>query len=306
MPEAAVPGKSFATADPETAQAAIRRLTAEFNRQGLTSASLDARLLVLNACGLTHEAYIMNADRALTPVEAEAIDAMRRRRLNGEPVSRIVGCREFWGLDFLISEAVLDPRPDTETLVQAALTIIREAGLEDDEFRLADLGTGSGCILLSLLSELPRATGVGLDISGEALAVAARNAERLGLASRARFVAGNWCDALPDDFADMIVTNPPYIGTEAIGGLAPEVRLHDPRQALDGGQDGLDAYRAIAASSLRAVKPGGWILLEAGAGQAAAILSIFEDSQWRNHMAHRRIERDLNGMDRVVAIKRQE
>jgi release factor glutamine methyltransferase len=306
MLKAALPGKSFETASQEDAEAAIRRLSAEFTRHGLESPSLDARLLVLNACGLTHEAYVVNAGRALKPAEAEAIDAMRRRRLNGEPVSRIIGRREFWGLDFLIDEAVLDPRPDTETLVQAALDIIREEGLGDDEFSLADLGAGSGCILLSILSELPRATGVGIDISSDARVVAANNAGRLGLASRAVFMVGNWCDALGDGFANMIVTNPPYIETEVIRNLAPEVRLYDPAQALDGGRDGLDAYRAIAEGSLRALKPGGWILLEAGAGQAEAVISIFEDSPWRNHIAHRRIDRDLNGIDRLVALKRQE
>jgi release factor glutamine methyltransferase len=289
----------------ESLRAAITRLSADFAGAGLATPALDARLLVLVACGLTHEAYILNPDRAMDYAETHAAGAMRARRLAGEPVSRIIGRREFWGLDFAIGEAVLDPRPDTETLVQSALDIVDEEGRRGAELRIADLGTGSGCILLSMLRELPGASGVGVDISPEALAVARRNAALLGLEARADFTAGNWCENLSGGF-DVIVTNPPYIESEVIGDLEPEVRLYDPRQALDGGDDGLDAYREIAASSLDSLRPGGWILLEAGAGQANAILSIFDNGPWRNRIASKRINRDLNGINRVVAIKRQD
>jgi len=304
MIEAASPPLQANVMSTENLREATARLTADLATAGIDTPSLDARLLVSNACNLMHEDYVMNPDRALRPAEAKAVETMRRRRLNGEPVSRIIGRREFWGLDFLISEAVLDPRPDTETLVQTALDIIDEERSRDTRLRVADLGTGSGCILLSILSELNEAEGVGVDISTEGLVIAKKNAARLGLETRATFIAGNWGEVLSDGF-DMIVTNPPYIETEVIGKLEPEVRLYDPLQALDGG-DGLEAYREIAAGSLLRLKPGGWILLEAGAGQVEAIFSIFEDGFWRNQIACKRINKDINGVNRVVAIKRQD
>ncbi|MBX2806801.1 MAG: peptide chain release factor N(5)-glutamine methyltransferase [Hyphomicrobiales bacterium] len=284
---------------------AINSLTSDFLQAEVSTPELDARLLVLAALEITHEAYILNPDRSVGFDEARLIETMRVRRLAGEPVSRIVGMREFWGLTFFISDAVLDPRPDTETLVRTGLDILEEERLRDRELRLADLGTGSGCILLSLLSELPVAAGVGVDISADALAVAAHNAVQLGLENRTEFIPGNWCDNLLNNF-DMILTNPPYIESGTIGALEPEVRLHDPRHALDGGDDGLDAYRAIAESSFDRLKPNGWILLEAGFGQAEAIISIFEDTIWRKSIVEKRIYRDLSGVNRLVAIKRQE
>lgn len=305
MVEAATPCLNADHEGDESLRGAITRLTADFADAGLVTPSLDARLLVLNACNLTHEDHVMKPDRALNSGEIAKVEAMRARRLNGEPVSRIIGKREFWGLDFLINEAVLDPRPDTETLVQAGLDIIRVEELHDDSLRIADLGTGSGCILLSILSELPRATGVGIDISTGALSIAKKNAFRLGLETRTTFIAGNWCTDLPGGM-DMIVTNPPYIDTKIIGELDAEVRLYDPLQALDGGDDGLDSYRVIAQSCLRKLRSGGWILLEAGIGQANAIISIFNNSVLGNEIAYHRVIRDLNGINRVVAIKRHD
>ena len=305
MIEVALPPLRINVMNTEDLRTAVTRLAADFVRVELATPLLDARLLVAYVCNLTYEDYVMNPDRALSACEAEMVETMRLRRMNGEPVSRIIGKREFWGLEFLIGGAVLDPRPDTETLVEAALDVLGEEGLRDAPLRVADLGTGSGCILLSILSELPEAKGIGVDISTDALIIAKKNAARLGLETRITFIAGNWCDDLPDGM-DMIVTNPPYIETEVIGNLESEVRSYDPLQALDGGDDGLDAYREISENSLQKLRPGGWILLEAGAGQAEAIISIFNNSVWGNEIAFLRVISDLNGINRVVAIKRHD
>ena len=192
------------------------------------------------------------------------------RRADGEPVARILGRREFWGLPFALAPATLEPRPDTETVVEAALGLVRGAG---GAASILDLGTGSGCLLLALLSELPDAAGVGVDRSPAAAAAARRNARSLGLGDRARFVAGDWAEAISGRF-DLVVSNPPYIATEHIEALAPEVRRHDPALALDGGADGLDAYRAIVADLPRLLAPSGVAVLELGAGQRDAVAGL--------------------------------
>jgi release factor glutamine methyltransferase len=184
-------------------------------------------------------------------------------------VSRILGLREFYGRSFLVDGNALDPRPDTEMLIEAALKRVAR----DRPVKLLDLGTGTGCILITLLAELPLAKGIGTDICESALALAAVNAERHDVATRASFVAGDWLEPLDDTF-DLILSNPPYIPTGEIGRLAPEVRLHDPRLALDGGADGLAAYRRIAGAAAKALRPGGSLIVEIGAGQADSVLSL--------------------------------
>lgn len=254
---------------------AVRAATAgSLRAAGIDTAALDARLLVCAATGLTHEALVARGGDTLAPDAATRLSGYVARRVQGEPVSRIKGVREFYGRDFRIDARTLDPRPDTETLVGAVLDLAGRKGWVGRPLDILDLGTGSGCILLTLLAELPEARGLGTDISLGALRVAVRNASLFGLSGRAWFAAANWFEGLEGRF-DFIVSNPPYIMTGEIAGLAPEVAAHDPRGALDGGADGLDAYRAIAARATAFLTPGGYLLVEIGAGQAEAVLELF-------------------------------
>ncbi len=253
---------------------ARRLLTRAFAAASLPSPELDARLLVGHALGLGHAALASVSDRILGEHERACIDALTKRRLAREPVSRIVGAKEFWSLPLRVTPAVLVPRPETETLVEAALAILDAEGRRGVATRIADLGTGSGALLLALLHEAAVATGVGTDLSTAALAVAAENARQLGMSARAHFVASDFGQALSGPF-DLIVSNPPYIATSVIRTLAPEVREHDPALALDGGADGLAAYRAIAADAVRLLAPGGHLLVELGAGLAQEVTGLF-------------------------------
>ncbi len=239
---------------------------------GVGSASLDAVLLLCAATGERRETVMAYPERRVEPDVAQVYRLMIDRRAAREPVSRILGRREFWGLDFAVAAPVLDPRPDTETLVRAALDWLdgRPAS------RIADLGTGSGCVLLALLHERPQDSGLGIDISEEALGVARANAASLGLSARASFAAGDWTSGLPDGAVTLIVSNPPYIPHQDIAGLEPEVAVFDPIGALDGGSDGLDAYRRIAADLRRVVAPGGAAFLEIGAGQEDEVSVLLE------------------------------
>jgi release factor glutamine methyltransferase len=252
--------------------AARRALTDTFRNAGLDSPELDARVIAGHALGMDHTALVAAADRILTEPEARAIAALAHRRLACEPVARIVGCKEFWGLTLRLNEATLVPRPETETVVEAALAAIDTSGSRDRRLRLADLGTGSGALLLALLSELPQAIGVGTDLSFRALVAARSNAERLGFRGRASFAVADLGVALSGGL-DLIVVNPPYIPTGSLAGLAPEVR-HDPDLALDGGADGLACYRAIAADARRLLAPGASLVLELGIGQEPAVRAL--------------------------------
>jgi release factor glutamine methyltransferase len=262
---------------------------------GMATPELDARLLLCHAAGLSHEAYIGNGRQALRPEAAAELDAAIARRLMREPVSRIVGMREFYGRVFLVDRHTLDPRPDTETLIEAALAHVDRAGLRHAPLKLLDLGAGTGCILITLLSELPRAEGVGIDRSPEALALAAVNAERLGVAARARFFTSDWLDAVEGRF-DLIVANPPYLAESELGTLAEEVLLYDPILALCGGKDGLDAYRRIAAGADRVLADKGRLLLEIGPSQADPATEILQEAG----LALDAIKHDLAGRPRVV------
>jgi release factor glutamine methyltransferase len=257
-------GEAFAGQTIETAR---RALTAQFKGAGVDSAELDARILVGSVLGLDLTGLIAAASRLLTVDEAERLESFAGRRIAGEPVARIVGVKEFWGLPLRLSPATLVPRPDTETVIEAALEILRAATKCGSPLRIADLGTGSGAILLALLSELPGAFGVGTDISVPALRTARDNARQLGFAARATFVACDYAAALSGPF-DLIVSNPPYVRSAQIASLDAGVRDHDPHRALDGGFDGLDAYRIIAPRASRLLAPGGALVMEVGHGQS--------------------------------------
>jgi release factor glutamine methyltransferase len=234
---------------------------------------------------------------------AAAARSLTARRVRREPMAYILGEREFWGLPFKVTPAVLVPRPDSETVIEAVLSLLPD---RDRAWRILDLGVGSGCLLLTLLRQYPKALGVGLDASPEALAVATENAAALGVGDRTTLVQGDWrrpewTDRLGGPF-DLVVSNPPYIETTALDGLMPEVASFEPRLALDGGRDGLDAYRAIAAAGRELVAPDGHLAVEAGQGQALEISSIFSAagltplSPWK----------DLGGIERVVAAHYQQ
>lgn len=275
-----------------TVAQARRVIAGTLRDAGLDSPGLDARILVGHALALDHTALVTQADRALSDAEAAQIDALAARRLAHEPVARIVGVKEFWGLSLVVTPDVLVPRPDTETVVELALTFADRTR----PLRILDLGTGSGAILLALLHELPNARGVATDIALAALRVARANASALGLAPRAAFVRCDFGQALAGPF-DLVVSNPPYIASAGIAKLAPEVRDHDPRGALDGGADGLAAYRAIIADAPRLLGSTGRLVIEVGAGQAAAVMELFRSGG----LADAGLRHDLSGVARAVA-----
>lgn len=267
------------TMDPATATAptlaeSVAWLTRRLRAAGVEDAPGDARLLAIAALGLDRVGLHIHRDRRLTPAEIAEIDWLGQRREAREPVSRIVGHREFWSLDFALSPATLDPRPDSETLVQAALERFPDRGRP---LTIVDLGTGSGCLLIALLTELPAARGIGVDASDAAAAMARRNADRLGVVGRADFVVSDWASALAVE-ADLVVSNPPYIARPDMAGLAPEVTRFDPDTALLGGDDGLDAYRDLAPVLPALLGPGGSAILEVGDGQAEPVRGLLADA----------------------------
>jgi release factor glutamine methyltransferase len=288
----------------QTVEAARRLLTARLRTTTIDSAELDARILVGAVLGLDLTGMIAAAARRVTPAEAARLEDAVQRRLAGEPVARIVGAKEFWGLPLHLSTATLVPRPDTETVVELALEMLQALEMRADpdrRLRLADIGTGSGAILLALLSEWPDAYGVGTDIAVAALQTASRNAADLGLAGRASFVACDYAAALSGAF-DLIVSNPPYIRSADIAGLSIEVRDYDPRLALDGGADGLDAYRALIPQAARLLAPGGVLVVEAGHGQSGDIQRLIDAA---GLTCERPPKADLAGIRRAVAGRKK-
>ena len=254
--------------------AAARRATAQaFRANGVESPNIDARLLVGHALGLDYTELTVNSERKVTEEEVIAIAALAARRLAHEPVARIVGRKEFWGLDFAVTPETLVPRPETETVIEAALAVIPD---RSRPLRIADFGTGTGALLLALLTEFPNATGVATDISLPALAVARANAVHLGLSSRALFVCSDYGAALRAPFY-LVVSNPPYITRADIALLDADVRDYDPHAALDGGPSGLDAYRPVATDARRILTPAGTLVVELGAGQAAAVAALMQE-----------------------------
>lgn len=277
-------------------EAARRELTQQLKSEHLDTPELDARLLVGAATQLDLTGLTVAAQRPLQDSESVLLAALAQRRLRHEPIARILGEKEFWGLRLLLSPDTLVPRADTETVVEAALELLRAAGDPLEPLRIADIGTGSGAILLALLHELPTATGIGVDISSGALRTAKANAERLGLGERSAFIECDYCERLAGPF-DLIVSNPPYIVRGDIDGLAREVREYDPRRALDGGSDGLVAYRAMARDIAGLLEPGGAFALEVGQGQADDVSELMQAAGLHTIRPHRH---DLAGIPRVV------
>lgn len=277
--------------------ALLRDAAVALTAAGIDNARFEARLLLAHAAGVTIEWLVAHGDEAPPPSVVEALRALTARRIRREPMAYVTGEREFWGLPFKVSPAVLVPRPDSETLIEAALALMPG---RTEPWRIVDLGVGSGCLLLTLLREFPNARGVGLDASAEALSVAQYNADALGVGARTHLVRGDWrlqgwAGQLGGPF-DLLVSNPPYIETEAIDGLMPEVARFEPRLALDGGGDGLAAYRIIADQAAGLVVHGGRVLIEAGEGQVTDISKLLSAAgfavggPWK----------DLGGIDRIV------
>ena len=253
---------------------ALRFMTQAFGPAGIENAEADARALAAHALRLDRARLIAQSDRILEAREVDVISALAARRLRHEPVSRIRGQKEFWSLGLSVTPDVLDPRPETETVIEAALDFVVRGGLRMEKLRILDIGTGSGALLLALLHELPNATGTGTDISPAALRVARENADYWGFEPRCTFVACDIASTIEGAF-DLIVSNPPYVAHGEIASLAPEVRDYDPTVALDGGEDGLAAYRAIASEIKRLLASGGRLFVELGAGQEAAVSALF-------------------------------
>lgn len=284
------------TCDPgETVGAFLCQAGQVLRAAAVEAPRLEARLLLGHAMGVTPAALLRDS-RAPVPAEAAArFRAALAARLDAMPVAHILGSQGFWTLDLAVSPATLIPRPDSESLVEAALDAcpVAEAPLS-----VLDLGTGTGCLLLAVLAERPHAFGVGVDLVPAAAALAAGNAARNGLADRAAFLAGDWAAALSGRF-DLVLSNPPYIESAAIAGLMPEVARHEPRSALDGGADGLDAYRHLAAILPGLLAPGGAAVLELGIGQRAAVEVLAQAAG----LVPEGCRRDLGGVERALVLR---
>lgn len=255
---------------PATIGSATMAAATRLAQAGVAEPRRDARLLVAHALSVGMEIVLGFPERRLTDEEALRLETIVVLRAQRRPMAQILGRREFWSLSFEVTADTLDPRPDSECLVETVLAHVPD---RDAPLRILDLGTGTGCLLLAILSELPRATGLGVDIKPAACAVAARNAAALGLEARANFAVGNWAQNLTPGF-DLIVTNPPYIPDAELDGLEPEVARFEPRTALCGGADGLDAYRALAPEIARLLASRGRAVIEIGAGQAGPVEGI--------------------------------
>lgn len=282
-----------------TRAAALDAVAALLARCGVEDARRDARALLLAAGGFTAAELLLDPAAKLGAAACARLRDYAQRRAAREPVSRILGARGFWTQDLLVAPRVLDPRPDTETLIELSLELMGERRREP--LRILDLGVGSGAILCALLAELPEAGAIGVDLSAAACAAAAVNLSRCGFARRASILRGRWADALAARF-DLIVSNPPYIASGELDGLEPEVRLHDPRLALDGGADGLDCYREIAEQLPRLLAPSGAAVLEAGDGQARSLVALLAEKG----LAPAGIRKDAGGRERAVAARRRD
>lgn len=264
---------------------------------GLSGPVIDARLLVEAAADATRLDIVTDPHRLLSAEQEARLEDYLERRSRREPVSHILGRKGFWKIMLQVTPDVLTPRPDTECVVDAVL----KATGEHERLSILDLGVGSGAILLAILAERPNARGLGVDVSEDALAVARDNAAHLGLAGRCALLRGDWADGLSDASFDIVTANPPYIASEVIETLEPEVRVHEPRLALDGGADGLDAYRRLAPEILRVLKPGGRFAVEIGYDQKAAVEALFQEAGAEEVST----QQDLAGLDRVVLGKKR-
>jgi release factor glutamine methyltransferase len=287
-------------ADAATLGEAWLMLRGAFRSADLETADLDARLLTARLAGVEPHQLVTGGDAPLGETVRGRLAKALDDRLAGMPVHRILGFREFYGLSLGLSPATLEPRPDTETLIDAVLPLVREKAAATGSCSIADLGIGTGAIGLALLSECPQATCLGVDVSADAVKTALENARQLGLSKRYGAIEGNWLSGIDAQF-DLIVSNPPYIPTADLSGLSREVTEHDPVQALDGGTDGLDAYRVIASQAGDRLVRGGYLAVEFGIGQGASVSMIFS----AHGFAEARMFRDFGGVERVLLFTMQ-
>lgn len=264
-------------------------------------AAREARRLIGGIVGIPSEMFLGHPEHEIADADRDRVLVSLRERVGGRSIGRIVGEREFYGRSFAITPAVLEPRADSEVLVDAALEIVRDANLRAVPMRIVDVGTGSGCLLITLLAELPLAHGVGLDLSAAALQVAVGNAERHDVQDRVQFVPSDGLSAVDGEF-DLLISNPPYIRSSDIAGLNTIVRDYDPVLALDGGDDGLDVYRRIADDLLRVV-PNGWVLFEVGAGMTDLVCHEIDRISSASESRDWRVWQDINGHGRCVSAK---
>jgi len=288
----------------KTIRSVVTEIRARFASAGLDTPALDARLLVQSVLGMSHEELLLNPDRPVSDTDHKKLKESLRRRLRREPVSRILGRRFFWRSEFQVSPDTLDPRADSETLIEAVLKHFPLFGTapspqREMKLRILDLGTGTGCLLLSLLQELPQATGTGIDISGGAIQIARQNAGALDLAQRSVFIISDWSTAKIDATFDVVISNPPYIPEAEIAGLEPEVSQYEPHSALAGGVDGLECYRSIASLLPRLLKKDGKVFLEIGHDQADFVKEILA----RRGFSVLQTVPDIAGHDRCIVAQ---
>ncbi|MCF6199741.1 MAG: peptide chain release factor N(5)-glutamine methyltransferase [Hyphomicrobiaceae bacterium] len=296
-------------AAPTHLRACCRNVIRVLEKVGVDTPELDARLMISDALGFKGAAYFIEPDRLLSEQELNEIAQRLTRRMAGEPVSRILGVRSFWKHDFGLGEHTLDPRPDSETLIETALELLEaqaaQASDSGSELSILDLGTGSGALLISLLLELPHARGMGVDISPQALQIASKNAWKLRCADRVEFREGDWLDVFEEgeERFDLVICNPPYIPAEQIDGLAPEVAKFDPRLALDGGEKGLDPYQKIIPQLSKVLKSRGLAVFEIGEGQEQAVSELFLQAGYKPAGTPDGRFRDLAGWIRCLAFR---
>ena len=271
----------------------LTQLTLVLEQARFETPRLDARILIAAATNKEPQDILLHEELELSPEQTSRLDKLVTRRCAGEPISRILGEREFWGLRFRLSPDTLDPRPDSETLISTIMSITKEDKAKPRQ--ILDVGTGTGCLLLSLLNEWPHSNGIGLDIDFGAVTTACFNAEQLVMKDRSKFFVGDWLSSLEYRF-DVIVSNPPYINTTTINELAPEVRFHDPKKALDGGFDGLAAYRQLIPQCRKYLKVNGLLVLEVGANQGRQVVELLSAAGLACIRAHN----DLAGHVRCI------
>lgn len=273
----------------------LRWAVLALQQKHIETASLDARILLEFVLGVNREQLLFLLDSAITFEQYQRLETLVEKRSKRQPIAQLIGKREFWGMNFVVSKDTLDPRPDTETLIEYVLEKVANRA---EALRILDLGTGTGCLLLSLLSELPLAKGVGVDFSNNALLVAKENALALGFADRTEFMLGDWCEGLEGRF-DIILSNPPYIPSAVIPTLEPEVSVYEPKLALDGGEDGFSCYRKILQALPKLLSEDGLAAFEFGLGQEKGLRELAEASGFEVIG----IRKDLSGLARSIMIK---
>lgn len=287
----------FQAQNPLLAREVLRSAVMRLQQARIESASLDARILLEHVLAVSRERLLFLLDSEITIDQYEQMEALVERRAQRQPMAQIVGKREFWGLNFTVSKYTLDPRPDSETVIEYVLERIKNRGAP---LKVLDLGTGTGCLLLSLLSELPAARGVGVDLCENALQVAGENALSLGLAERVEFLRSNWCDEVSGKF-DVVISNPPYIPASVIPTLAPEVAKFEPKLALDGGGDGFCCYSKIMKALHNIVADGGFAAFEMGMGQQRGMEVLADE----NGFEVVGVRHDLGGIARCIILQRK-